>query len=439
MHKVEKFLKELAAASQIISLYPEGHPKLQESFTRAYKCLEEAILAYGELKIGIVEGELTSGKEIFFELSVHLKKFIENLTSKGIGMITFKSSVTQADFIKFLKIISKPYDGMGDDFCEYFNRQFIEGITINKIGVAEESTQPSSAIAVHRGTLEVIARAVKDVLTSEVIDPSSAKRALNGILRQMLERKWSFLSLSYIQKHDLSTFVHSLNVGALSMFLFHKLGFKKESIFDVGMAGIFHDIGKLAISRAIIQKPSVLTEEEMEKMRSHTVLGAEILLQYVDSLGVLPVIVAFEHHLRYDLKGYPRLRYPQKPHFVSLAVSICDCYDALRSRRSYKRDYPSEMIYEIMLKERGGLFDPQIFDEFFRFVGVYPIGSILELDNGMIGVVRNQTGDIFSPVVEILSPEENRADIINLKERKDIKVKCSLNPFTRGKPFLNML
>ena len=129
---------------------------------------------------------------------------------------------------------------------------------------------------------------------------------------------------------------------------------------------------------------SILTDKEMTQIKSHTFLGAEILIKYIDSLGYLPALVAFEHHLKYNLGGYPKLKYPKKPSTVSSIVSLCDCYDALRSRRSYKNDYPPEMIYEIMLREKGKGFDPELFDKFFSFIGLYPLGTVVELTNNFI-------------------------------------------------------
>ena len=199
-------------------------------------------------------------------------------------------------------------------------------------------------------------------------------------------------------------------------------------------------MGKIAISQKVINKPTILTTEEMNYVKSHTVLGAEILLQYVDSLGILPVMIAFEHHLHYDLKGYPRLAYSRKPHLLSLMVTLCDCYDALCQRRSYKRAYSPEIIYNIMLKGRGKLFEPKLFDKFFGFLGCYPIGTIIELNSGAIGVVRAQNEDsIFSPKVEIISDSDDKGKIIDLDKLETVSIKKSMNPLAEGKRYISFI
>ncbi len=172
-------------------------------------------------------------------------------------------------------------------------------------------------------------------------------------------------------------------------------------------------------------------------MEHHTDLGAEILLKYGDALGPLPAVVAFEHHLRYDLKGYPKMPFPRKPHHISLLVSQCDVYDALAQKRPYKQNYPPQKIYEIMMMGKGKSFDPRLLDEFFRIIGVWPVKTIVTLSDGRIAVVREQNkNDIFSPRVEVVSPEEKR-EVIDLAERKkEIKIKDSLDPFKEGKKYL---
>jgi HD-GYP domain-containing protein (c-di-GMP phosphodiesterase class II) len=151
------------------------------------------------------------------------------------------------------------------------------------------------------------------------------------------------------------------------------------------------------------------------------------------------VLVSFEHHMRYDLKGYPKVGVPYKLHVASLIVAICDVYDALAQRRSYKADYPSEVIYKIMMRERGAAFDSDLLDVFFRIIGVWPVGTLVSLSDGRIAVVRQENEDeIFKPKIEAVYPREKR-ETINLKDRKDIEIERSLNPFSEGKTYLHLI
>jgi HD-GYP domain-containing protein (c-di-GMP phosphodiesterase class II) len=174
-------------------------------------------------------------------------------------------------------------------------------------------------------------------------------------------------------------------------------------------------------------------------MESHTVLGTKLLMQYADTIGIMPVVVSFEHHLRYDLSGYPRFPYKHKQHMASAVVSICDVYDALSQRRSYKADYPSDMIYNIMQRGSGTTFDPGLLDIFFKTMGVWPRGTLIALNDKRVAVVIDENeDDIFLPVVRVIHPQGTE-EVINLKENKDIKIDHYLSPWTEGKEFLHLI
>jgi HD-GYP domain-containing protein (c-di-GMP phosphodiesterase class II) len=175
-------------------------------------------------------------------------------------------------------------------------------------------------------------------------------------------------------------------------------------------------------------------------MKHHTTQGAEILVKYTDAVGKLPAVVAYEHHLRYDMKGYPRLSYPRKPHVAAMIISLCDVYDALAQRRSYKKDFPPKKIYSIMMDGKGKSFDPELLESFFRVIGVWPIGTIVSLSNRRIAIVRKTNEkDIFNPIVEVIHPIKRR-EVIDLSDEKTkIKITKSLNPFKEGKKHLERI
>ena len=442
MDRIKDFLKKLASSLQIIALYSDMHPKSRLAIEDTYNQLCDVLKEYGDITIGIIGGEFVFGKEIFFELSNRLKYLAKDLSSKDVEKIIFRYGVSKDELAKFMNALIKRKDET-EDFTEYFSRMGLENIAIGKIGVSGDSTVATGAykeVDAYSYSLESVSGSFKKIFKGDTIDVSNAKKAMKSILEMLLKGDWGLMMLTSVKRHDLFTFTHSLNVSALAMVFASELLFSRDNVMDVGIAGLFHDIGKIAISQKVIEKPGFLTDKEMMSVKSHTILGAEILLQQVDYIGILPVIVAFEHHLRYDLKGYPKLHYSRRPHFVSLIVSLCDCYDALRSRRSYKRDYPPRMIYEIMLKEKGRMFEPSLFDRFFGFLGVYPISTIVQMNTGWVGIVRKQNkGDIFSPKVEIVYPAKEKGTMVDLKEETSLEIKTSLNPFSSGKKFAPLI
>jgi HD-GYP domain-containing protein (c-di-GMP phosphodiesterase class II) len=223
------------------------------------------------------------------------------------------------------------------------------------------------------------------------------------------------------------------------MFFGSKLQFAKDDVLDLGIAALYHDVGKLYISLKVIQKESKLSEGEFLQVRNHPLLGARILEGYKEVLGILPIVVCYEHHLRYDLTGYPKSPYSRKPHPASMMVSICDVYDALALKRSYKKDYPPEKIRELMMLEKGRIFEPQLLDKFFQFMGAWPIGTLVELSDRRIGVVRAQNEfEIERPSVQVLAPE-NAGEVVDLARGVDVRILRSLNPHGDGAAYLPLI
>jgi HD-GYP domain-containing protein (c-di-GMP phosphodiesterase class II) len=449
LEKIETFLKNFISAFQIAKIYTTTHPKFSESADTAFGDLDDILRKKDELILGIVGEELAYETEIFFELSKKLRSMILYLKARGIERISFCRGLDKQEFIKFLSLLSEQSVNFEKN-PQNLSLLGIKNISVGKItaspsggvprqGAGQEPKEAAGPFKKYEDSLDRITDSVDFILGQEDVDYLQLRFNIVNVMENLMTRYSDFLKLTAIKKYDVSTFMHLLNVCVLAMYFSSRLGFSKDDVVDIGIAALFHDIGKVDISRKIIGKESRLSDEEFALMKSHSYLGAEILLRYTDSLGFLPVVVAFEHHARYDSTGYPKLFFSYKPHLVSSLVTLCDVYDALGQRRSYKRDYAPKLIYETMLKEQGGLFEPKLFDEFFKVMGVWPIGALVALSDGRVAVVRDENGDdIFSPIVETIVLADKK-EIINLKERKGaLEISRFLNPLTEGKPYLHL-
>ncbi|MDQ1195384.1 MULTISPECIES: HD-GYP domain-containing protein [Agrobacterium] len=207
---------------------------------------------------------------------------------------------------------------------------------------------------------------VKDLLTNApregAINVEAALSSVEDIMASTTKNAGALVSLSKLRRRDEETFVHSISVSALLITFARKLSMNEELIRHVGLAGLLHDVGKMAIPTEILRKQEKLTEHEYRIVRLHPVLGSE-LLKNKATLPETVLDVCLYHHERYDGSGYPsRLSGEQIP-FVARLAAICDVYDALTSRRPYKATWSQARAVETMLSTQGH-FDPSLLRQF---------------------------------------------------------------------------
>jgi len=444
--KVEKFLRDFVAALQVAKIYSADHPVFSSTIERLYVCLQDAARDRESLVIGIVDQELACDKEIFFDLSKKVRAVVAYFKDNGIERIIFRKGAYKDELGAFVGLLAgiKPAGFSGQlDINDQLCAAGVRNIEVSRLsaedGVVSQAAEAATFLKSYNSSLDQVSQSVNQVLNGETVDPLQIKFSVNSVMESLAGRYNEFLKLTAVKKYDTVTFMHLLNVSVVAMYFSSRLGFSREDVLDIGSAALFHDIGKVYISRKIIQKEGSLTVNELDRMKSHSLLGAEILLNYTDTMGILPSIVALEHHLRYDVNGYPRLPYVQPPNYVSLLVSVCDVYDALIQRRSYKGEYPPDRVYSLMMKEKGGLFDPGLLDSFFRIMGVWTCGTIVELSDGRVAVVREVNEDaIFAPKVEVVSGGDK--GLLDLKGNKQyLKIEKALNPWKEGADYVKCI
>lgn len=437
---IETAFKDLLNCLQALKMYGGTHPMFTKSLDSAYTAFKDVLSMRQEAVIGIIGEELAFEKEILFDLGKFLRPSILYLKERNIERLAFFAGLSKEELGIFINFISRPKEDFKGDPQEMLVLTGVEHINIGKLKVDDRKPEAQGAanIDLYDSSADKVSQALSGVLDSEKIDHLALRFSLNNIMENLSTQRNELLKLATLKRYDLQTYTHMLNVSIFSMYFSSRLGFDKNDVLNIGVAAMFHDIGKLSISRKILQKPGKLTEQEFGSVKSHTILGAEIMLKYVDSLGILPVVVSFEHHLKYDASGYPHLPNLRKQHIASAIVSICDVYDALSQRRSYKQDYSPDLVYNIMNSTDGVSFDPQLLNKFFKFVGLWPVGSVVALNDGSIALVRDENeSDIRRPKVEIVSPVEKKRSV-DLLQDNSLSIERFLNPWKEGKEFLHL-
>ncbi|MFA6357735.1 MAG: HD domain-containing phosphohydrolase [Candidatus Omnitrophota bacterium] len=438
--KVEVAFRSLLSCLQVIKMYGSSHPMFQKSLDSLALAFDEALALHPEIVIGIIGEELAFEKDILFELGKFLRPAILYLKDRNIERFAFSRGLNKEELRIFIDFLARPKEDFKGDSQVLFNLAGVEHISVGKLKIDGETGSKNVSkvkrINLYDSSAEKIGLALNGVLNSEKIDHLALKFSLSNIMESLSVQHHEMLRLATVKRYDVETYAHMLNVAIFSMYFSSRLGFDKANVLNIGMAAMFHDIGKLFISRKLLHKSEKLTDQEFGRIKSHTFLGAEMMLRYVDTLGILPVVISFEHHLKYDSTGYPRLPLLRKQHIASSIVAICDVYDALSQRRGYKQDYSPDVVYGIMEKDRGTAFEPELFDRFFRFIGFWPIGAVVALSDGSIALVREQNeSEIRRPIVEIVSPIEKKRKVDLIKDYS-LNIERYLNPWKEGKEYL---
>jgi len=198
------------------------------------------------------------------------------------------------------------------------------------------------------------------------------------------------LGLSTIRDYDDYTFTHSVNVAILSVCLGNRIGLSRALLGRLGLSGLFHDLGKIDVPINILNKPGKLNDHEFEELQKHSLNSVRRIVRLRASYDKKAEILLppFEHHLKYDLSGYPKTPRKRPLTLLGRIVAIADVYDAVTSQRIYRSKFLSpDQALGLMFKGSGTDFDPLLLKVFINMLGVYPLGTILKFENGEMGMV----------------------------------------------------
>lgn len=243
-------------------------------------------------------------------------------------------------------------------------------------------------------------------------------------IHQSVSRNSSALiSLLRLKNKDDYTYLHSVSVCALMIALGKQMGVAGNELQSLGLAGLLHDIGKVAIPGEVLNKPGHLTDSEFDEIKMHPVHGWEMLglSGVVDSVAL---DVCRHHHERTDGTGYPDRLSGDALTLHARMGAVCDIYDAMTSDRCYKKAWEPTEALRSMAKWQKGHLDEKVFQHFIKTVGIYPVGTLLKLKSGRLAVVTDQTDrSLLEPIVRVFFSTRSNApiarEIINLGLSQD--------------------
>jgi HD-GYP domain-containing protein (c-di-GMP phosphodiesterase class II) len=411
-----------------------------EQFQRTLSGLQQQL---GDVSLRVDRDALFIG-EIKLKMDIdtyaNFTHVMEELKKNQVGMIIFQQSLKADELVKFISLFAMQ-TAKGEWAYAEFEQQ-LKRAGVLTIGIEEfrKDEERESLAEASKDRKEMAKRAyakafaaVTDVMDNVKVGQTlhlyRARRVVQSMVDQLLQDEAALVGLTTLRCHDEYTHNHTVNVCILSMVLAQRLGYDRNLLSDLGMAALFHDLGKASISHDLLNKPTDFTEEDWKIVRRHPILGVKtiIKLKGPTESAIRISFGSFEHHLNYDLSGYPRLPRSWDMTFFGRVIGIADCYDALTSSRVYNRvPYSPEKALKFMLAKSGRAFDPLLMKVFVNSIGIFPVGTVVLLDTNELGVVVKVSGNIDKadrPTVKVIADVHGNAvdgDLVDLDEQ-DVK------------------
>ncbi|HEX9729960.1 MAG TPA: HD domain-containing phosphohydrolase [Gemmatimonadales bacterium] len=418
------FLLHLYAALRSLKLYPVENDQVQRALDDLHSSASALMKIEDQLEVRI------SGEFIFVNetrLRLNLDNYasfghvLSTLSQCGVGAMNVDSDVQRNEWQVFVSLLlaSGSTELTPSKLTELHQKMLAGGVT--HIGVEppsdseEDLDDDARRKEVAKRTYERSVAVTKEVINSVRMGRSASvkkvKRAVQGIVDQVLNNEVSLVGLTTIRDYDEYTFTHSVNVCIFSVAIGKRLGLTRLQLYDLGLAALFHDAGKSRVPIEVLSKQGALDEEEWRIMQAHPWLGV-LTLFGLRGYGDIPyrgMIVAHEHHMKTDLTGYPKSIRPRVLSVYSKIVAVADGFDAATSRRSYQTVplQPDEVLREMWENPRRG-YDPVLVKALINLVGIYPVGTCVVLDTYELAVVHAANSDltqIHRPVVRVVLSE----------------------------------
>jgi HD-GYP domain-containing protein (c-di-GMP phosphodiesterase class II) len=339
----------------------------------------------------------------------HISNFdfmLGELKKIGVGTIIFEDTLEEED-VKLLVSAVLKADNSETPFETFLEQlETVENLTIRELVEIKRDISEfekkrlikksySNAVSIMKGVTDKIK-------TNERINLARSKRVIGSIVDHIVEQECqsTLIGMTAIKDYDEYTYFHSVNVSILSISLGNKIGLPRKMLADLGLAALFHDLGKVDIPIEVLNKPSKLSDDDWVVMKQHSWLGTAKILQFkgMNNASINIAIAAFEHHINVDNSGYPNVETVFELELFTKIIAIADRYDAITSTRIYSRTaYTPTDALSIMYNKFGNELDTSLMKMFIQMVGVYPIGCLVMLDTDELCLVveNNPNPDVI--------------------------------------------
>jgi HD-GYP domain-containing protein (c-di-GMP phosphodiesterase class II) len=273
--------------------------------------------------------------------------------------------------------------------------------TERRIAPVSMSEELDRATMICARSKQAVTSMFNEARMGQTINTAGAQRMVEEISDSITRNPGALISLARLKTADDYTYMHSVAVCALMIALAHQLELDEVVTRSLGVAGLLHDLGKAAIPLEVLNKPGKLTDAEFDIVKSHPQQGYDMLLGG-ERIEAITLDVCLHHHEKMDGSGYPERLGSDVISLYAKMGAVCDVYDAITSNRPYKTGWDPAESLKKMAEWSNGHFEPLVFQAFVKSLGIYPIGSLVRLSSGRIGIVTGQTAQsLLKPSVKV--------------------------------------
>jgi HD-GYP domain-containing protein (c-di-GMP phosphodiesterase class II) len=424
-HAGRDFLVVLYTAFRSLKLYPVENAQVQKALDDLAQTTQHLLDVEKEL-------ELRLQGEFIFVNSTRLRLDLDNYASFshilgvlrqcGVGAVRIDEGVERKQLQIFVSMLLSYAAREATPNKVFELGQKLSDAGVTHVGVEppletdeeaeDEERQKEAAKRTYARSVAVTKEVINSIRMGRTANVKKVKRAVQAIVDQVLNNEASLMGLTTLRDYDEYTFTHSVNVCIFSVALGRKLGLSKLQLYDLGMAALFHDVGKSRVPLEVLNKQGGLSDEEWRIMQAHPWLGV-LTLFGLRGYGEIPyrgMIVAYEHHMKTDLTGYPKSLRARELSIYSKIVAVADGFDAATSRRVYQTVpiQPDQVLKEMWENPRRG-YDSIVVKAFINLIGIYPVGTCVILDTYEVAVVHGANPDVthvHRPMVRVVTTPE---------------------------------
>jgi HD-GYP domain-containing protein (c-di-GMP phosphodiesterase class II) len=412
----------LYAAAKAVKFYPLENATTQNALDQIHRIVGRVLDREDAIQLRLIGDFIfLNDARLRLDLSDYVSfSYVAGLFRRhGIGDIMVGRGVERSHLVPLLSLLVEEASGGDAAFENFLARLEASPAQFVDVGPAREVEMDMDLEADDRAkeaakvtyfqSVHVAREVLTDTRLGRAVNLRRVKRAVQAIVDQVLNNETSILGMTTLRDFDEYTFTHSVNVCIFGVVIGQRLGLSKLQLYELGLGALFHDIGKQRIDSAIVTKTSGLTNEEWTWIRRHPTEGM-LSLFWMRGLSDVPyraMLMAYEHHMKMDLSGYPRNKRPRAPTLFSRIVATADGFDAATSKRSYQNQpWPPDEVLREMQENANRGFDPLLVKALINATGVFPVGTLAILDTFEMAVVTGRNPDparLHQPLVRIIS------------------------------------